>query len=232
MRMWPWLRRVSTAARVGRGFVVALQLLAGLDQPRRSCEVSTPSASSIAVASNLAHAALQRQPAVGRRATRASGPSPWCRGPAAGRRAVAQLGEEEAAAVAEIGVVGPGTDGRDSAAPAVRLSCPATARSARSGRSHSPSLSVSSPTVLAARSLRKRSVSPGKRAGWTTSKKASPRVWKRGSGRYAAPTGIRTRRRLQAGRGSHRQRDRTGGRNRGPLRRPGRKAASQPARRA
>jgi hypothetical protein len=104
MRIWLWLSRTSTAERVGEG-----------SSPRCSASpvsisekvllVFTPSASSISVAS------ISRTPpfSVSRpsppRLTRASGPNPWCRGRAGARR-VAQLREQEAAPVAEIGVVG------------------------------------------------------------------------------------------------------------------------------
>ena len=81
-----------------------------------------------------------------RSATRASGPSPWC--PRSSSRpgpGLAQLGEDEAAAVAELGVVNPELV----AVVALRQrrvdGCPAGARSAPKWAIHSSSVRVSRP---------------------------------------------------------------------------------------
>ena len=124
--------------------------------------MSTPSASSISVAST------SRTPpfSVSRpspRATRASGPSPWCRGRAAGRAAVAQLREQEAAAVAEVGVVDPELVAVIAQRQRLGQIVRAAARSGRNGAIHSASVSVVEPDrSAAARSLRKRRIVCGK----------------------------------------------------------------------
>jgi hypothetical protein len=89
----------------GGGLVVALQLLARLEQREAAAGVHAQRLEHLG-RQHLAHAALQRQPARRRSGSTASGPSPWCRGPAAARR-VPQLREQEAAPVAELGIVGP-----------------------------------------------------------------------------------------------------------------------------
>jgi hypothetical protein len=105
MRMWLWLSRTSTAERVGEG-----------SSPR--CSASPVSISEKvldwsrrpAPPASRSRGSRARRPSASaarrRSGCRASGPSPWCRGRAAGR-AVAQLREQEAAAVADVGIVGP-----------------------------------------------------------------------------------------------------------------------------
>ena len=103
MRMWLCCRRTSTAERVGEGssprssaspVSISEKVLRGLDAERLQHLGGE----------HLAHAALQRQPAVAeaavRRLARALGAE--VEQPA---RAVAQLREQEAAAVADVGVV-------------------------------------------------------------------------------------------------------------------------------
>ena len=104
MRMWLWLRRTSTEERVGEGSSPRVERLAGLDQREGLRGVDAERLEHLG-GEDLAHAALQRQPAVaaarpGRRA-RALGAEVE----QAAVDEVAHLGEEEAAAVAEVGVV-------------------------------------------------------------------------------------------------------------------------------
>ncbi len=99
-----------------RGLVAARQRLAGLEQRERLRGVDAERLQHLR-RQHLAHAALQRQPAVAEarigRLARALGAEieqPAC--------IVAQLGEQEAAAIADVADCRCGTDGRDSASPA------------------------------------------------------------------------------------------------------------------
>ena len=105
MRMWLWLSRTSTDAAGGRGLVAALELFAGLDQREALGGIDAQRFEHLG-RQHLAHAALERQPAVAaarpRRAARALGAEIE----QAAVVEVIALGEEEAAAVAEVGIVG------------------------------------------------------------------------------------------------------------------------------
>ena len=105
MRMWLWLRRTSTEERVGEGSSPRSQRLAGLDQ-REGLRGVDPERLEHLGGEDLAHAALQRQAAV---AAARPGGLAGALGAEVEQPAVdeiARLGEEEAAAVAEVGVVG------------------------------------------------------------------------------------------------------------------------------
>ena len=89
----------------GRGLVVALQRLARLDQREGLRGLDAERLEHLG-GEDLAHAALQGQPAV---AEAAAGRLARALGAEIEQavRAVAQLGEQEAAAVADVGIVGP-----------------------------------------------------------------------------------------------------------------------------
>ena len=104
MRMCEWLSRTSTEERVGEGSSPRIELLAGLDQAEGFRGVDAERLQHLG-GEHLAHAALQRQAAVG-------GARPGRAAAALGAEVeqpavleVVHLGEEEAAAVAELGVV-------------------------------------------------------------------------------------------------------------------------------
>ena len=103
MRMWPWLSRVSTAERVGEGSSPRSSS-SPVSNSAKVFEVLTPERFEHLGREHFADAALQRQPAVGvaavGRLARALGAE--VEQPAA---IVAQLGEEEAAAVADVRIV-------------------------------------------------------------------------------------------------------------------------------
>ena len=90
MRMWPWLSRVSTAERVGEGSSPRSSCLAGLEQREGLRGVDAERLEHLG-REHLAHAALERQPAVG--------------GAAVGRlaRALGAEVEQAAAVVAQLG---------------------------------------------------------------------------------------------------------------------------------
>ncbi len=103
MRMWLCWRRTSTAERVGEGSSLRSSA-SPVSISEKVFEVSTPSASSISVASISRIAALQRQPAVAEAAVGRLARALGAEIEQAARR-VAQLREQEAAAVADVGIV-------------------------------------------------------------------------------------------------------------------------------
>ena len=147
----------------GRGLVVALQRLAGLDQREGLRGLDAERLEHLG-REHLAHAALQGQPAVAEAAigglARALGAE--IEQAALRRRAAARTGSRGRRRCRDCTR---GTDGRDSAAPAARADCPAAARSGRNGGSIPSSVSPPSPTAAAQRSLRKRRIACGKSAG-------------------------------------------------------------------
>ena len=105
MRMWPWLRRVSTAERVGEGSSPRTSS-SPVSNKAKVFDVLTPSASSISVASTSRTPPLSvSRPS----AVRLYGVWPEPLVPRSSRRpfVIAELGEEEAAAVADVGIVHP-----------------------------------------------------------------------------------------------------------------------------
>ena len=133
IRIWPWLRRTSTAERVGEGSSLRSSA-SPVSISEKVFEVSTPSASSISVASTSRIAALEGEPAVAEaavgRLARALGAE--VEQPSG---AVAQLGEQEAAAVADVGIVHAELVAVIAQRQRLRSGCPAAARSGRNGGS-------------------------------------------------------------------------------------------------
>ena len=105
MRMWLWLRRTSTEERVGEGSSPRVQRLAGLDQREGLGGVDAERLEHLG-GEDLAHAALQRQPAVAAARPGGGARALGAEVEQAAVGEVARLGEEKAAAVAEVGVVG------------------------------------------------------------------------------------------------------------------------------
>ena len=103
-RMWLWLSRTSTDERVGRRLVAALQRLAGLDQAEGLRGVDAERLQHLR-RQHLAHAALQRQPAVAAARPRRLAAALGAEVEQPAVAGIAQLREQEAAAVAEVGVV-------------------------------------------------------------------------------------------------------------------------------
>ena len=103
--MWLCWSRTSTAERVGEGSSLRSSA-SPVSISEKVFEVSTPSASSISVASTSRTAALQRQPAVAEAAVGGLARALGAEIEQAAAR-VAQLREQEAAAVADVGIVHP-----------------------------------------------------------------------------------------------------------------------------
>ena len=123
MRICEWRQAHQHAERVGEGSSPRISS-SPVSIRLKVLEVSTPSASSISRRQNLAHAALERQPPVAARATRACGRCPWCRDRAGGRprrRAAARTGSRDRRR--DPGCTR-GTGGRGSAAPAAAAKPP------------------------------------------------------------------------------------------------------------
>ena len=103
MRMWPWLRRVEHRRTRRRGLVAALERLAGLEQGEALRRLDAQRLEHLG-REHLAHAALERQPAVAEaavgRLARTLGAEVEQSVPI-----IAKLREEEAAAVADLRIV-------------------------------------------------------------------------------------------------------------------------------
>ena len=150
MRIWPWLSRASTAERVGEGSSPRSSS-SPVSNKAKVFDVLTPERFEHLGREHFAHAALQRQPAVA--------------GAAVGRLAralgaeveqavlvVAQLREEEAAAVADVGVVHAELVAVIAQRQRLRRGCRAAARSGRNAPPSQPRRDRS-PTRSAQRSL-------------------------------------------------------------------------------
>jgi hypothetical protein len=177
-RMWLCDSRVSTAERVGLGSSPRTRS-SPVSTREKAREVGTPRASSIVGGQDLAHPALQGQPPVAgprpRRLARALGGQVQ---QAAASWRLAQLGEQEAAAVAQVGVVAAELVAVIAHGQRCRAGCPATARSARNGPAIPRRSAPPAPRVAAARSLRNRRIVSGKSAGATGSANSGPRRMK------------------------------------------------------
>ena len=140
-----------------------MQLLAGLDQREGARGVDAQRLEHLG-RQHLAHAALERQAAVAGAAPRRRAPIPWCRGPSAGRGRRASARRGSRARRRDRDCSG-GTGGRDSAAPAAAAAIPRSGAKRPKCAIHSSSVSPSSPTSAAARSLRKRRIVVGEIGG-------------------------------------------------------------------
>ena len=158
----------------GGGLVIAFERLAGLDQREGLRGLDAERLEHLG-GEDLAHPALQRQPAVAEAAigglTRTLGAE--IEQAAAG---ISELREQEAAAVADIGIVHAELVAVIAQRQRRRRDCPARAGSARNGRSTSSSPSPSSPTEAAARSLRKLKDRPREGSGRHGIVKGLPQV--------------------------------------------------------
>ena len=147
-----------------RGLVAAHQLLAGLDQAEGLRRVDAERLQHLG-GEDLAHAAFQRQPAVG-------GARPGRAAAALGAEIeqpavleVVHLREQEAAPVAELGIVAAELVAVIAQRQRLVESCRAAARSGRNGRSIPRPSARPGPTRSAQRWLRKRRMCCGNSAG-------------------------------------------------------------------
>ena len=105
MRICEWLSRTSTDGAGRRGLVAAHQLFAGLDEAERLRGVDAERLEHFG-GEDLAHAALQRQPAVGGARPGGAAAALGAEVEQAAIGKIVHLGEEEAATVAELRIVG------------------------------------------------------------------------------------------------------------------------------
>ena len=136
-----------------RGLVAALQLLARLDQAEGLGGLDAQRLEHLG-REHLADAAFQREAAVAAARPGRAAAAFGAEIEQAAVSAIVQLRKQEAAAVAEIGVVGAGIDGRGNAARAAAGKLPGRGWKRPKWSIHSASVSAPSPTRSAQRWLR------------------------------------------------------------------------------